>query len=407
MQQTATAPATDHPARTGTEVDFPPEQLLASATDTRGVIHYANQEFCETARMSKEYLSGAPHKVVRHPDMPRGLFHLMWERLHAKLPVCTYVKNSTADGGFYWVFATVTPTRDGYLSVRIKPRSEFFALTRDIYSAMLTEEARGLPPDKSAEWMLARLAELGYLDFDAFSYAALDAEFGIREDVDTGSDSDVGKIARLTELMDKCDTLVQEIIGIFQKVRGEPINLRILSGRLEGAGVAIGTISKNYETMSADMYQMIERLRCDETGLLVRMRTALGRAQSASQIATLMDLTVRQSAAKHDAAERNLGGREILHVQSESLSEISRSTVSEVANMGKLVPDICRQLRRRINGLDLVKLLCRVESGRMSDVDSGLVGIIRRLEEAHHQTDRHLAALSATAFQIDATSKSL
>ncbi|MGK7752250.1 MULTISPECIES: PAS domain-containing protein [unclassified Roseovarius] len=405
MQQTATA--TDHPTPPGAEVDYPPEQLLASATDPRGVIGYANQEFCRVAGMPKEDLVGAPHKVVRHPDMPRGLFHLMWARLHAKLPVCTYVKNSTADGGFYWVFATVTPTRDGYLSVRIKPRSDFFDLTRDIYTAMLAEEAGGMPPDKSADWMLGRLAEQGYPDFDAYSLAALDAEFNRREDIDQAAESDLRKIAQLTELMNESDLLVQRIIEIFQQVRGEPINLRILSSRLEGAGVAIGTISKNYETMSSDMYQMIERLRCDETGLLVRMRGALVRAQSLSQIAGLMDLTARQSAVKYDAANRNLGGREILHAQSASLTEISRAAVSEVASLGKLVPDVCRQLRRRINGLDLVKLLCRVESGRMSDVDTGLVGIIHRLEEAHQQTDRHLAALSATAFQIDATSNAL
>lgn len=405
MQQTATA--TDLTPPPETEVDYPSEQLLASATDTRGVIAYANQEFCNVAHMSRDYLIGAPHKVVRHPEMPRGIFHLMWERLHAGLPVCTYVKNSTGDGRFYWVFATITPTRDGFLSVRIKPRSDFFALTREIYTAMLAEEARGLPPDKSAEWFLDRLAEQGHSSFSAFSDAALTAEYSLREDIDRSADSELLRIAQLAEMLNESDKLVQQIINIFQQVRGEPINLRILSGRLEGAGVAIGTISKNYETMSADMYQMIERLRCDDTGLLVRMRGALVHAHSAAQIADLMDLTARQSAAKHDAVSRNQDGREILHAQAEKLSEISRAAVAEVAALGKLIPDVCRQLRRRINGLDLVKLLCRVESGRMSEVDSGLVGIIHRLEEAHHQTDRHLAALSATAFKIDATSKAL
>lgn len=405
MQQAVTA--NEHTSKPSGEVDFPCEQLLASATDARGVIRYANQEFCNVAGMSKEELVGAPHKVVRHPDMPRGLFHLMWQRLHAKLPVCAYVKNASADGGFYWVFASITPTQDGYLSVRIKPKSEFFEFTRDIYSDMLAEEARGLPPDKSAEWFLARLAEQNHSDFEAYAFAALNAEFSMRDDVDEAAGADLEKISSLIDMMNEGDVLVQKIISIFQQVRGEPINLRILSGRLEGAGVAIGTISKNYETMSDDMYQMIERLRCDDTGLLVRMRAALAHAHSASQIAALMDLTAKQSAVKHGASERSQGGREILHAQAEALSENSRVAISEVAALGKIVPDVCRQLRRRINGLDLVKLLCRVESGRMSDIDSGLLGIIQRLEQAHQQTDRHLAALSATACQIDMTSTAL
>ncbi|MFN3208590.1 MAG: hypothetical protein ACE369_06245 [Roseovarius sp.] len=402
MQQTVKT--TDLPPPPGAEVDYPVEQVL---TQTPVVIQYAKPGILQRSGDVEGRIWSRAHKVVRHADTPRGLFHIMWSRLKAGRPVCTYVKNTTGDGGFYWVFAIVTATRDGYLSVRIKPQSEFFRMTRDIYAEMIAEEARGLAPDKSAEWLLSKLGEHGFDDFDAYANAALQAEFALRRDIDENADADLRKIARLTELMSEAETLVHKIITVFQQVRGEPINLRILSGRLEGAGVAIGTISKNYETMSADMYQMIERLRCDETGLLVRMRAALGHARNASQIAALMDLTARQSAAKSDAASRNRGGREILHAQSESLAEISRVTVSEVAAMGKIVPDVCRQLRRRINGLDLVKLLCRVESGRMSDIDSGLVGIIHRLEEAHHQTDRHLAALSATAFQIDATSKAL
>ncbi|QFT98969.1 Aerotaxis receptor [Roseovarius sp. THAF8] len=405
MQQTTRT--SDRATMPGGEVDFPREQLLASATDTRGVIRYANSEFCRVAGMSKEELVGAPHKVVRHPDMPRGLFHLMWQRLQARLPVCAYVKNASADGRYYWVFASITPTRDGYLSVRIKPGADFFEFTRDIYTDALAEEARGLPPDKSAEYLVKRLSEKNFPDFESYAFAALNAEFSLREDIDETADADLRKISKLTDMMTEAEALVHKIISIFQQVRGEPINLRILSSRLEGAGVAIGTISKNYETMSDDMYQMVDRLRCDDTGLLVRMRAALAHAHSASQMSALMDLTAKQSALKHNSSNRGHGGREILHAQAESLSEISRAAVSDVATLGKIIPDVCRQLRRRINGLDLVKLLCRVESGRMSDIDSGLLGIIHRLEHAHHQTDRHLAALSATAIQIDSTSTAL
>lgn len=389
------------------EILVPPEQFLASATDGRGVIRYANAEFCEVAGYSREELVGAPHKIVRHPDMPRGMFYLMWDRLKSGLPACVYVMNKAANGGYYWVLATVTAMSDGYLSIRIKPNSDLFEMTREIYTVLLQEEAAGLSPEKSASKFKELLRAKGFASFEDYSQTALSSEFAKRDDVENFNVAGRKKIEKLTELMDEADKLVGKITTIFQQVRGEPINLRILSGRLEEAGVAIGTISKNYETMASDMHQMIEGLRCAETGVLVRMRHALVNAHCSSQIALLMTLTQGQSSNKHAQADRNKDGRHLLSEQAQVLSDVSNQALVEVASLGKIIPDICRQLRRRINGLDLVKLLCRVESGRMSDIDSGLTGIIGRLEDAHHQADRHLGALSAVAFQIDATSKAL
>ncbi len=404
MQQMVTLPEPSAPQ--GHAVDIPAHDLLVSATDDRGVICHASQDLCRITRMSRDALLGAPHKVLRHRDMPRGLFHLMWARLRAGQPVCAYIRNATGDGNHYWAFTAITPTRDGFLSVAVRPQGDLFDSAQALYAAMLAEEAQGLAPEKSADWMLARLTAEGHPDFDSYACAALNAEYARRPDIDRAGDSDVDKIARLTGLMAEAEELSQKIIFIFQQVRGEPINLRILAGRLEGAGLAIGTISKNYETMAAEMYQMVERLRCERTGLLMRMRGALMHAQANAQVATLMTLAARQSAARPDAADTSPEGREMLQDQADALSALSRAAVAEVATLGKVVPDLCRQLRRRINGLDLVKLLCRVESGRMSDVDTGLTGIIARLELAHQETDRHLAALTAIALRIDTLSKS-
>lgn len=396
MQQTATtSPA---PSPENEEILFPDQQILASATDFRGVIRYANPAFCDVAKFSHDELMGAPHKIVRHLDMPRGMFCLFWERLKSGRPVCAYVKNSTGDGRFYWVFATVSQLRDGYISVRIKPNGELFALTRELYSDLLFEEANGLPPEKSAQRLRAYLAEKGYHDFDAYMGAALDSEMSHRSDIAQVAGSSLEHIKELSGLIENAETLVGNISNVFGQVRGEPVNLRILAGRLEEAGAVISTISKNYETMSVDMYQLIERLNGREAGVLIRMRDAIDHGRIAAQIAALMSLTASQA----DEADRSL-----LTGQSGTLNETSRTTMAEIAALGQTIPDICRQLRRRINGLDLVKLLCRVESGRMGDVDSGMNGIIMRLEEAHQSTDRYLSELAATASQINIRSKTL
>ncbi|AYD90552.1 PAS domain-containing protein [Actinomyces sp. 2119] len=105
----------------GYERLFDPQDIFFSTTDLRGVIQNTNRTFDVLSRYSRERLIGSPHNIVRHLDMPAGLFRLMWDDLQAGRPVCAYVINRAVDGLDYRVFATVVPLRDGFLSVRIKP----------------------------------------------------------------------------------------------------------------------------------------------------------------------------------------------------------------------------------------------------------------------------------------------
>ncbi|WP_427868761.1 PAS domain-containing protein [Leucobacter luti] len=114
------------PAPTGLEHSISAEELFFSTTDLRGVITSANSVFVRISGYSAGELVGSPHSIVRHPDMPGGIFAAMWDTLERNEPFCGYISNLAADGGRYDVFATVTPLREGYLSVRIAPRVERF-----------------------------------------------------------------------------------------------------------------------------------------------------------------------------------------------------------------------------------------------------------------------------------------
>ena len=98
--------------------------LFFSTTDDRGVITQANSVFERMSRYPMQALLGAPHNIIRHPNMPGGAFKVMWDTLNAGRPFCAYVDNLAADGSTYTVFATITPTRGGYLSVRCRPMND-------------------------------------------------------------------------------------------------------------------------------------------------------------------------------------------------------------------------------------------------------------------------------------------
>ena len=380
-----------------TEVRFANESIITSATDPRGVIQFANDKFVEVGGYSLEELVNAPHKIMRHPDMPKGVFYLMWESLKSGMPVCTYVKNKTKSGGYYWVLAVVTQKENGFLSARIRPNTELFETTKEIYTTLLDEENREkLTAEQSGTRLLEMLKDAGYPSLEVYGIEALNLEFKARGIVAPELSGPFLLMDELAEIISDMQDLVNSIEQGFERVRGEPVNLRILAGRLEGAGAALGTISQNYDAMAKEMHSLVGRLHDPENGSLVQMYSAVSQGRWSMQIAQLLNEAYSHSGP--DDAENE--GAMLLKEHHERMQQRSRTRLIEISSIGKSIPDICRSLRRRINGLDVVKLLCKVESGRMRDVDSGLDGIIARLENFHDNTDRHLADLSAKASQV-------
>ncbi|TFH52685.1 diguanylate cyclase [Actinomyces viscosus] len=108
-------------SQVGYERLFDPQDIFFSTTDLKGVIQNTNRTFDTLSRYSRERLIGAPHNIIRHLDMPAGLFRLIWDDLQSQRPACGYITNRAVDGLDYRVFATIVPLRQGYLSVRIKP----------------------------------------------------------------------------------------------------------------------------------------------------------------------------------------------------------------------------------------------------------------------------------------------
>ncbi|MFC3053574.1 PAS domain-containing protein [Kordiimonas pumila] len=129
------------------ELHFVEDEVIVSKTDLKGRITYANDVFCRLAEMPTSALIGKPHSIIRHPDMPRTIFRFLWERLEAGHEIFAYVKNMSATGRYYWVFAHVTPSfvNDseiiGYHSNRRFANKETVKQIAALYREILTREA--------------------------------------------------------------------------------------------------------------------------------------------------------------------------------------------------------------------------------------------------------------------------
>lgn len=136
-------------ALTGVERHFSANDVIVSKTDLKGRITYANRTFLEVSGYEEEDVLGQPHSLIRHPHMPRAVFALLWDYLHARREIFAYVLNRAKGGDHYWVLAHVTPSYDiagnvvGYHSNRrVGIPGVINGSIMPLYNKLLEEEAR-------------------------------------------------------------------------------------------------------------------------------------------------------------------------------------------------------------------------------------------------------------------------
>ncbi len=151
---------------TGVERTFAADELIVSKTDRRGVITYANDVFLRVGAYRLDEVVGQPHNLIRHPEMPRAVFALLWDTLQRGQELFAYINNLAADGANYWVLAHVTPSLDaagsvvGYHSNRRRPSPRAVREVRPLYDRLLAEERRHPTARAAVTASSALLAEL-------------------------------------------------------------------------------------------------------------------------------------------------------------------------------------------------------------------------------------------------------
>lgn len=302
------------------------DELFFSITDKRGVIEQCNDVFTRISGYTTDEVLGAPHSILRHPDMPRCVFKLLWDTIEAEQTIAAYVKNLAKDGRYYWVLAVVMPTQNGYLSIRLKPSSELFPVVRQIYSELLTvERIIETEPKRRLEAMQAstkRLLELlrqhGYNDYNSFMHAALSSEMTARH------------------MALKSDRKHQR--GLHQCL-SFPANLRVVA---EHFFELDNNLQKLFETL--------DEFRAMNVLLLDKSRSMLDSA------ATIRLLSLNATVAAHQLGARAL----TLGVVAESLGEASISSQQIITDLANEMHSLVDSLSSLIFEVATIKLQSEV-----------------------------------------------
>jgi two-component system, NtrC family, C4-dicarboxylate transport sensor histidine kinase DctB len=108
---------------------------IVSKTDIDGIITFVNDEFCKISGFTKNELLGNNHNIVRHPDVPKETFTLLWETILAKKSYKTTVKNRCKDGSTVYLNTTITPILDDNDMIK-----EFIAIRYDVTKEVMLKK---------------------------------------------------------------------------------------------------------------------------------------------------------------------------------------------------------------------------------------------------------------------------
>jgi len=163
---------------TGVERYFNEDELIVSKTNLKGHLTYCNDIFLSIAGYTEAECLGQPHSMIRHPDMPRAVFALLWQTLLDGREIFAYVMNRCKNGDHYWVLAHVTPSRDAngaisgfHSSRRVPDRSilenHIMPLYRDLQSLEKSHKNRKEGLKASMEMITGFLKEKN-MEYDQF-----------------------------------------------------------------------------------------------------------------------------------------------------------------------------------------------------------------------------------------------
>ncbi|MBK8229695.1 MAG: PAS domain-containing protein [Candidatus Eisenbacteria bacterium] len=393
------------------EREFEIKDLFFSTTDKKGIITSGNSVFCRVAGYEPRQMIGKPHNLVRHPDMPRCVFQLLWDYIAEGRAIAAYVKNMAMDGSYYWVLATVTPVENGYLSVRLKPSSSYFAVVQPLYAELreIEREVEARTGDRkqaiaaSTRRLLEALGQHGFTDYDSFMRTVLPEEIESRDRVraggaigsepvvrTTGSSSsarlartvesaevigrqlgrvfaNLGSYRSLNEQLWKVSTFLRELA---EDVRLFSLNAVVSAGHLEAAGVALGEVAVLMCTQSDQVSGSIGELN-DEIGhateLLqgVAFQTAVARLQVEMTVQFARELLSETASSdiSPDVLWRNVG----------ALSVCLDRGLEDLATLPRRLQGVLERIHQVQGGLRVLNALQfngRVECARLRDADT-------------------------------------
>lgn len=430
--------------------EFRADEMFFSTTDARGVITAGNEVFVRISGYAHEQLIGRAHNIIRHPDMPRAAFRLVWGYLKQSRRVVALVKNLAKDGCYYWVVALLVPAGDGYLSIRFKPTTAALDSVSEIYAAMLEEEERQLAAgateevamDASTAVLQTAMKARGLADYDAFMRVLLCDELKSRDAVlaqmqcavirppaeqHEAKGGDQARAVRLRGIYRRGATAYQQLNGLFvrldefvtlqqslrdkgafvenltRELRLAAMNASLASTRIGNSALSLGVVSDYMGNASAQVAGSVSLLSEGIRGVSRHLRSVIfNLATSRLEIEMIMTFLHELIAHAESAAATTENAKAISILQHAFRHSLDRACLAlgELEGGTRQLNPTARRLARHMLDLQVAQLSGVVETTRLEE-RGDFNAVFGHMRELIGNTRGQLAGLDAALAQLD------
>lgn len=411
------------------ERPFALDELFYSTTDRKGRIRTGNDVFARVSAHPVEALAGSAHNIIRHPDMPRAVFKLLWDSLEQGRTFAGIVKNMSATGEYYWVVAVILPIPDGYLSIRFKPSSALFPVVRDLYSALRETERRvgesawreGMR--RAGDELGEALTRLGFVDYPAFMHTLLVTELRARRSAldatrrgarqpsrgvaghvlsdalagsghaDASLDIVFGHLDTVATTIGELDAKAAYLRDLSRTMQYASMNALLSSCRLQEGGEGLSVVTERLAALSRDSRDVIDAVTRELSNLTGTLKAAsfsiaAAKLQVEMTLVFLEELMHRPS-GDHHALQRTTD----VTVLARSLAD-TVGTVGETLARANAPLDLLRRLNTTLDAelrrLSSVHVTGKIQAAGVENEEQfrqQLGGIHQHLEQARTELE--------------------
>ncbi len=371
------------------ETPFLVHEIFFSRTDKKGIIESYNNTFVKISQYAGVQLSGAPHNIIRHPDMPRAVFKLLWDTISSDRPIGAYVKNLSRTGSYYWVFALAIPIEGGYLSLRLKPTSAMFQKLPDLMNAMLQVEKIG-GMDDSTNLLVTTLKQLGFDSYKEFMTQALTLELQVRDEaLAQKRGKDVAKTNHKKENLSAGERMqnsahnsfvelsaaahhiveirkqARVIISSFTELNLLSINMAVCSEHAGSSGNALAEVTIGFSDIANEIQSQIRNFDIRVSSLIESLADSqfdLGCCRLQTEMITDF---MRENSDTDSVIHTRKADLELLLQVTHESTDRALARVNSLMQLFETFLRTLDDLLKTINGLELIRITGKIEVAKL------------------------------------------
>ncbi|CBL46230.1 chemotaxis sensory transducer [gamma proteobacterium HdN1] len=398
---------------TNVEYRLKPTEYIVSKTDLKGKISYVNRPFMEISGYDENELIGAPHNIIRHPDMPAAAFKDFWSTLKSGKTWRGMVKNRCKNGSYYWVEANVNPIWDagkvvGYMSLRTSPSQAQITAAEKLYREMREGRAnhlqihQGNVIHKGIRGWVARLQRLNLKTQWAIAFACLAATLLGFGGMELWSPQSLGVAERLSLIglalgvLFWMSWLVYD--GIFSRLDRNVRRCQVIAAgdlslhQVGDLGNELGLLEHALNTMAGNLASIVTDIGSAATHLTSAASNVNANTQSLSQAATEQAASTEEVSASVEQMSGAIAQNSDNARTADGIAVTVASEARESGNAVKAAVIAMRSIAQKIQIVDdiayqtnLLALNASIEAARAGEHGRGFAVVateVRKLAES-------------------------